>query len=672
MTSSIQSNSAPAGSAFQWKGEIRIRNLVFLLLCGLIVVGPLGQGGESADALFWKNSCLAGMFCAWVLCKAREPGPWLHPFGFERILIAYFALCGLSYVLSTYRYSTSIELVQMILYVLLFYMLLDLLTESTVPLLLGCFVASGVVQSLLCVAQHYFLQVSRPAGSFFSPNLAATYVLATAAVAMVLLVRSGSRKWTRLPLGLSVLLLLWALTITGSRSAAISFVPLIGFSFVLLGRKHLLISLSFALAGALLMAIPNPLSHRLFHEGAIDIYSMDRPKIWLQGLRMMLDHPILGVTLGNFEYSTFRYLFPVEETVGRYAKVFSDADNTYVGMAAELGIPGLICVLAMGAVVGWKLIRGYRARQDREARLSLVAAGLALTVLASQAVFHDVAHSPPNAFLGLCSVAIIGVFASLREPGGGSPRTQSLRRIIEDLQLRRWFAWFVVVTILAVLWPSFCLRTWVANRHYETATAYWKANAPLAAQRELEKGISYNPSQAFYWDLRGHLAMERFSEGKSMDEARAALDSFSKAVSLNPVYPPLHFTLGKCYEFLVPFMKEREVYVAHGIESYRNAIELSPRNCFYRVRLAALHMKVQDWGLAIVELKEALALEPKFVAAMYLLAEAYVAAGDEEGARVTRETMNRTMKDYRDYRPRNVYERNLLLDPGVYMREQLG
>jgi tetratricopeptide (TPR) repeat protein len=380
------------------------------------------------------------------------------------------------------------------------------------------------------------------------------------------------------------------------------------------------------------------------------------------------------VTLGNFEYSTYPYLFPVEKTLGRYAKVFVDPDNSYIEVAAELGIPGLLCIMAGAFVVARRFLQAYKTRKDGETREILVAAILVLVVLASQACFHDVAHSPPNVVLGMCAIGAIGC---LSDDGGtrtGRKKLESFKRIMGEFEVRKMVSFFVIVMVTVVLWPVFCVKTYVASRHFESASVYSSRNNDLLAEREVDRAISLNPSQAFYHGMAGNLAMGRFSNSKSMDEAKHAIESFSRAISLNPVYPPFHFTSGNCYEFLIPFAKEndKEAYMGLAVASYKKAIDLGPKNCFYRVRLAVLYMKAQDYGSAIKELKESLALEPSFVTAQYLLAQAYERAGDVEQSRETRETMSRTIREYGNYRPRNIYERNLLLDPMVYFREKMG
>ena len=107
---------------------------------------------------------------------------------------------------------------------------------------------------------------------------------------------------------------------------------------------------NFFLVGGVVACIVllSPLSalDRLVHPTKDDRNATDaRLVIWKGGLRMILENPVMGIGLGNFK-----------ETVGFYAKaeempegelVWRQAHNTYIEIAAEMGVPGLLCFLAI-------------------------------------------------------------------------------------------------------------------------------------------------------------------------------------------------------------------------------------------------------------------------------------------------------------------------------------
>jgi O-antigen ligase len=83
--------------------------------------------------------------------------------------------------------------------------------------------------------------------------------------------------------------------------------------------------------------------------------AVQRRLILENGLRMVADHPVLGVGLGCFNQAIARY---APELAGR------DAHNTYLSVAAETGLPGLLLWLGL---VGSVLAHARRRRARLEA-----------------------------------------------------------------------------------------------------------------------------------------------------------------------------------------------------------------------------------------------------------------------------------------------------------------
>ena len=94
--------------------------------------------------------------------------------------------------------------------------------------------------------------------------------------------------------------------------------------------------------------------------------------VWKAGLLMIRQHPLLGVGLSNFKPLVAAYE-PEDE------KVISLAHNTYIEVAAELGIPGLLAFLGV-------LVASYRSlEKSRRRALTLQAKQLSSVILGLQA-----------------------------------------------------------------------------------------------------------------------------------------------------------------------------------------------------------------------------------------------------------------------------------------------
>ncbi len=82
-------------------------------------------------------------------------------------------------------------------------------------------------------------------------------------------------------------------------------------------------------------------------------YGVDRLIIWQDSITIWLHNPIMGIGAGNYQFFDIAY--------GR--EIVGIAHNQYLQVLAEMGVPGLICLLwAMGAVL-WICIKSFRAAQ---------------------------------------------------------------------------------------------------------------------------------------------------------------------------------------------------------------------------------------------------------------------------------------------------------------------
>jgi len=104
-------------------------------------------------------------------------------------------------------------------------------------------------------------------------------------------------------------------------------------------RKVLAIS-AFIVTPILVLA-PNSPVRRLFHPNWTDVASTTNHELIFQaGLRMVRDHPFIGVGLGNFRLRLLDY-------AGADLRHAFIAHDAYLEVAGEMGIPALLIYLAM-------------------------------------------------------------------------------------------------------------------------------------------------------------------------------------------------------------------------------------------------------------------------------------------------------------------------------------
>jgi putative inorganic carbon (HCO3(-)) transporter len=99
-----------------------------------------------------------------------------------------------------------------------------------------------------------------------------------------------------------------------------------------------------AVGAALIFFAPSGPVQRLLHPTQGDKESSDiRLLLWQSGLNMIRSHPLAGVGLGRFKAVSLAYAPPGTTT----PELKHIAHNTYLEMAAEIGVPGLLAFVAI-------------------------------------------------------------------------------------------------------------------------------------------------------------------------------------------------------------------------------------------------------------------------------------------------------------------------------------
>jgi len=93
-------------------------------------------------------------------------------------------------------------------------------------------------------------------------------------------------------------------------------------------------------------------------EGGLDKSSSDRIKIWRAGLEIIRDHPFVGVGYKNFRHVIGSYMDYKPGFINR------DPHNTYLSIAAEMGLPALVVFLWVMVLMLKTGVYVYRNSQD--------------------------------------------------------------------------------------------------------------------------------------------------------------------------------------------------------------------------------------------------------------------------------------------------------------------
>jgi len=268
-------------------------------------------------------------------------------------------------------------------------------------LFLGCFMLYPVRIALVGYAMGDGVSFGRLVSyrNYSNPNDLATLSLVALGVALALTFSGPSRTVVRFGAGVSAALLVVVILLTQSRGAFIGLVIGMGLPLIRLGIRRPVLLVPVAVVGlAIGLAMPASVWERLsgiekltsestIAEADPEGSAATRFEVQKVGWQIFLDHPVFGVGLGGYPWVNARYA-PELGTLGTH--------NTYLNLAAEVGLPGftLWCALV------WAVLRyAYRRRR-------LAASG----ELATQQAWIE------RALFGYLAAGMFGDYAALTFP----------------------------------------------------------------------------------------------------------------------------------------------------------------------------------------------------------------------------------------------------------------
>lgn len=152
----------------------------------------------------------------------------------------------------------------------------------------------------------------------------------------------------------------------------------------------------------------------------------DRMEVYKATARAIADRPILGVGGGSFENVFFAYRPAV---LGATNEFYDHVHNTYLEFAIEHGVPALLIVLVMGAIVFARFFRGVASRHRNDL---VPATGAGVTTVVALHAMLDFSLEIPAvavtclAVLGACyaqSFAHADRYGASPGPGSGGVET---------------------------------------------------------------------------------------------------------------------------------------------------------------------------------------------------------------------------------------------------------
>ncbi len=525
---------------------------------------------------------------------------------------------------------------------------------------------TAVFQAVLAIGEAFIKNRPQPQGTFDNPNFLAGFLAGAAGIFLARILglagaedreegAAPTKAWYEWP-ALAVILL--ALIMIRSRGGTLAVAVALGFLVVARFRFRALPPL--AAAAAALLLVPNPLRERLLHSGSGDVYAYSRLSMWRSAARMFLDHPLLGVGLGQYQYFSPRYAFPVEGHWARYLKVTDNPHSELLMLPAELGLAGIaVLIVFVGAVTATFLRRRRRLGRGCTGTVWPL---LVLAGLVAQGIVDFSLHSPP---LVLMSLALLAHW-SRPAPGESPPPPAAPGKLIRGLMAAVLLLYLVLAVRTPVAFYYFLRAGGPANLLDEKdSLARWRADGRPADPGNLGKAILWDGDNAPYHAAMGAYAVERYGSTTERRWLDRAFGEIANAIRLNPNNRVYHKHLADL-ELSLYKRGEMPEGLSRSMTSLKRALDLAPFNVFLREELARRFLVEGDLHEAERHFTRAAELEPCFLKAWFGLAETRRLSGRApEAAAAYRDTLARAEECRRNLTATD-YERGLVdLDDGL-------
>lgn len=351
-------------------------------------------------------------------------------------VLSFLTVSALSLIKATNIHLGLNSLYLLLGFLSLFFLLLNHIEKiSQIQEIMLAGVLAGLVSCGYSVFQNKGINLgaSRFAyiSTFGNPIFFAQYLVAMIPLSLALCFRRGSgavgissgdnpqvRFWfwlSRIFFGAVAMLMLLFLLLTRSFAAYLGLgagILVMGISLTASQRKlkRILIwvvvtAFTLGLAVSLFSpAFKAKLSSRRLH-GLMRIY------VWQSTLRMIGDHPILGVGAGNFRVVYPLYRSPQEKKVTWKGVIYFSAHNDFLQIWSEAGTLGLVCFLWIIWVLlglGWRLVKTIDA-QKKILSAGLLASMVAVLVAAG---FNPTLQIPST---GMCFWVLAGLMAGMEK-----------------------------------------------------------------------------------------------------------------------------------------------------------------------------------------------------------------------------------------------------------------
>ncbi|MFB0519409.1 MAG: O-antigen ligase family protein [Acidobacteriota bacterium] len=617
----------------------------FVLLGLLFIYLPFNEGGMTNLAVLVIQTAVIAVSGMLLLSYWRRGELRLGIDWFELCLGLFFAVGLLSLARSLYVYSTFIVIIDF-LFLGVFYLILKYppcwqIDSSRLRYII---VGSAGLGSVVGLYQYLVQGEQRVRGGFLDPNYLATFLNIGIALVVGLLFFKAM-GWAKRLLWLFLLLILSAsLMLTKSRGGVLGFVVIFILIAMLKKKRYLLIPVAIIVV---LMLVPNPLRDYVIQTARTDIYAFQRLDIWKMSLRMLGDHPWGGVSLGNFGLLTPAYNFPVEQAVGRYAKIPGQAHNSLLHWGVETGAGGVLVLTAILLFLLYYSVKLIKKRESLPNPSLIIGCIGGFWGVMVQSLFCNNLLNRAIGFHAIFLISVIHNYFITYCPEDRLLWTKwELRRLFGGHRRRGAvyiIAALVIVFYLVVFIPYY------GHHLYSKGREYLGAGDLVNGVNYLLKAVKTIPIQPHYHAILGDTYRDYFKRKGDLSAFYYADWKYRQAVELDPREPTFVLRNAELYSALAAKGVAGEEVFETIEQSLLGGLSLRPLDPLLCYDLASFyHARGKD-EQAERYLKRTVELEPNFIRAHHSLWEHYMKTNRLEEAQGEEEIGRGLASKFRDY-----------------------
>jgi O-antigen ligase len=587
---------------------------ILALVLAILVFAPLAFAAVHTQYFLVVQALAMGVLFLWVVRMVLTPEIkfFWPPICWAVLAFALYAIAR--YFTTDIEYVARMEMVQTLLYALLFFAIVNNLTSkesaNAVALTLVFLAAAISCFAVWQYATHsnrVWNLISpypgRASGTYISPNDFSCFLEMLLPLALAFFLTGRIRAITRVFLAYAALAMGAGLVVTFSRGGWVAAtVGILGLLIVLLGhRKHRLAAfflLVVMLAGGGIF-VTKYLSHTFSYIQRVQGMEEKPPNdlewrvpMWQAADKMWMDHFWFGVGPAHYDYRFGQYRpYVVQARPDR-------AHNDYVNLLADWGTVGGIIVacgmlfFAAGLPKTWKAVwpDEHDLSRGMSNRFAFYIGGTAaLLALAVHSVMDFNLHIPANALLGVSLLALLT--AQLRSATGNYRFGAGLPAKIVVM----------VVLVGAVMYFGFQgSRRWQEYRWL----ARDDSDLPLLTRAALlEKAFAVEPKNFDNaYNIGEFYRIQSFQGGQGYEAlAQKAMEWYQRSMKLDPYDAYNYLGYGMCLDWLERH-EDSETY-------YSQAEALDPNNYFIVANIGWHYVQAGDYPAARVCLERSIRLQ---------------------------------------------------------------